>query len=244
MVEVKERHFISLQGWMLTKLGLSGDDLLVYGIIYGFSQKEGHAYTGGVEYLQEWLGKSSRNTITDVLNHLEERKFIIKKKVKNKNTYYINDEILDDVESAKNQDSSENESANIQESNPEKIMTESAKNQDSYNISKDILSYLNEISKKAYKITDSNNQKGIRKLLKEGYVYDDFIKVIDYKWKIWGEKPYRFSTGTISSSMIDPKILFGKNFNRYLTEANSQPTVSYGKSVSRPVDEDVSDEVF
>ena len=244
-MEVKERHFVNLQGWMVTKLGLGGNELLVYSVIYGFTQKEGHEYTGGVPYLQEWLDTKSRNTVTTILEKLEEKGLIIKTKKGHKNCYYINTDILDDDESRNIPDSSENESSNIQDSTPEKIQNDSRKNREYYNNkAKDILSYLNEKSSKGYNILDPNNQKGIKKLLRQGYEVEDLIKVIDYKWKVWGAKPYVFSSGTVSSTMIDPKILFGHNFDRYITEANSNPKALYGNSVSRPVDTDVTDEVY
>ena len=38
MAIIKNENFILIQGWMINNLKLSGNDLLVYAIIYGFTQ--------------------------------------------------------------------------------------------------------------------------------------------------------------------------------------------------------------
>jgi len=39
-------------------LGLKGNDLIVYAIIYGFCQTPGHKFNGSLAYLQEWTNSS------------------------------------------------------------------------------------------------------------------------------------------------------------------------------------------
>lgn len=55
MSTIQRENFINIQGFMVTDLGLSGDELLIYAIIYGFSQMEGTYYTADLEYLANWI---------------------------------------------------------------------------------------------------------------------------------------------------------------------------------------------
>lgn len=46
---------IVVMGWMLNTLGLIGDELMIYALIYGFSQIEDQYYRGSIDYIAEWL---------------------------------------------------------------------------------------------------------------------------------------------------------------------------------------------
>ena len=65
---MKNENFITIQGWMVNELNLSGNDLICYAVIYGFSQDDNY-WEGSQTYLSEWLGVSRRTTI-DILNRL------------------------------------------------------------------------------------------------------------------------------------------------------------------------------
>jgi hypothetical protein len=75
---IKNENFITIQGWMLNELRLKGNALLVYAIIYGFSQTEDCEFTGSASYLCAWCG-CSRQTIMTTLNKLVNEGLIIKK---------------------------------------------------------------------------------------------------------------------------------------------------------------------
>ena len=68
--------YITIQGWMRTELNLSGNELIVYAIIYGFSQNKQGEFTGSVQYLADWVGCTKR-TVTTIL-----RKFVDEELVK------------------------------------------------------------------------------------------------------------------------------------------------------------------
>lgn len=70
--------YYTVQGWMREELGLSGNALAVYAIIYGFSQDGASEYAGSARYLAEWLGCSKR-TVLSVLATLTEQGHLIKK---------------------------------------------------------------------------------------------------------------------------------------------------------------------
>lgn len=70
--------FYVVQGWMLTELGLKGNALAVYALIYGFSQDNNGEFTGSAKYLAEWTG-ASKKTILSTLASLTELGHISKK---------------------------------------------------------------------------------------------------------------------------------------------------------------------
>lgn len=57
---IKRENYITIQGWMVTDLKLKGNSLLIYAIIYGFSQEEGQRFTGSRQYLAEWTNSTKR----------------------------------------------------------------------------------------------------------------------------------------------------------------------------------------
>lgn len=77
MSGLKDENYINIQGWMVTKLGLKGNALLIYAIIYGFSQDGESMYTGTQGYLADWTS-SSKETIRKTLNILVEQNYIIR----------------------------------------------------------------------------------------------------------------------------------------------------------------------
>lgn len=69
MSAVKDNNFIAIQGWMRTKLNLKGNELLIYALIYGFSQDGESRFKGGRKYIADWCG-CSLNTVDRSLNSL------------------------------------------------------------------------------------------------------------------------------------------------------------------------------
>lgn len=68
-------NYILIQGFMVSELDLKGTELLVYAIIYGFSQTEGQCFTGSLKYLSEWTNCTVRG-VTKCLNSLKEKGLI------------------------------------------------------------------------------------------------------------------------------------------------------------------------
>lgn len=66
---IKPDNFFVTHGWMRTELNLSGTELSLYAILYGFSQDGESQYSGSIPYLSEWLGVS-RVTIHNSINSL------------------------------------------------------------------------------------------------------------------------------------------------------------------------------
>lgn len=53
-----EGNYITIQGWMRDDLGLTGSALMVYAIVYGFSQDGESRFSGGHKYIMDWCGCS------------------------------------------------------------------------------------------------------------------------------------------------------------------------------------------
>lgn len=70
-------NYLVVQGWMVSELNLSGNDLLTYALIYGFSQDGETEFTGSINYLCKWLN-CSRPTAIKSLKFLTEKNLIIK----------------------------------------------------------------------------------------------------------------------------------------------------------------------
>lgn len=76
-ISINDNNFIAIQGWMRTKLELKGYELLVYALIYGFSQDGSSKFSGTRRYIAEWCGCSMR-TVDNTLKSLLSKKLIVK----------------------------------------------------------------------------------------------------------------------------------------------------------------------
>lgn len=74
---MENKNFLNIQGWMVKELKLSGNELLCYALIYGFSQDGQSVFSGSSKYIQEWLN-ISMPTIFATLKKLCERGLIEK----------------------------------------------------------------------------------------------------------------------------------------------------------------------
>ncbi len=59
---MKNKNYITILGWMVNELSLSGNDLICYAVIYGFSQDD-NFWEGSQSYLSDWLGVSRRTVV-------------------------------------------------------------------------------------------------------------------------------------------------------------------------------------
>lgn len=58
MSKIKDENYFQVSGWMINRLQLKGNELMVYAIIYGFTQAENNQYTGSRKYLADFAGCS------------------------------------------------------------------------------------------------------------------------------------------------------------------------------------------
>lgn len=76
-MKITETNYLQIQGWMITNLHLKGNELLIYALIYGFSQDGESRYKLSLNYMAEWLS-STKQTVINTINSLEEKNLIIK----------------------------------------------------------------------------------------------------------------------------------------------------------------------
>lgn len=67
--------YIVIQSWMIDRLGLKGNSLLLYALIYGFSQTKKQVCSCGIEYMRAWTN-SSKQGVLNALSQLTEAKLI------------------------------------------------------------------------------------------------------------------------------------------------------------------------
>lgn len=102
---MQDENYYTVQGWMINRLKLSGNELLAFAVIYGFSQTDGTVFSGSLDYLCRSIG-CARRAALNVLERLMDKGLIFKQKYdKNglKNTaYFCNLKALNDLTSAEN----------------------------------------------------------------------------------------------------------------------------------------------
>lgn len=97
---IKKYNFINIQGWMVTELKLSGNELFVFAIIYGFTQDGEQWFEGSRQYLADWCN-STKPGIQKNLKSLTEKGYLLKEEVFINNVkfckYKANPEILGEI---------------------------------------------------------------------------------------------------------------------------------------------------
>lgn len=76
-MKIEYNNYLNIQGWMRTELNLRGNDLLVYAIIYGFSQDSNSKFIGSLQYLADWCGATKQGILKN-LNNLINMGLILK----------------------------------------------------------------------------------------------------------------------------------------------------------------------
>ena len=79
---VKENSYINIQAFMVNDLHLKGNELLIYAIIWGFSQDGVSEYTGGLQYLADWTN-STQQGVLKALKKLLEKQLLLKSERRN-----------------------------------------------------------------------------------------------------------------------------------------------------------------
>lgn len=61
-------YYVLVHSWMIKELNLSGNELLIYAVIYGFTQDNESEYRGGSKYMCEALNISERSFFNAIKN--------------------------------------------------------------------------------------------------------------------------------------------------------------------------------
>ena len=246
---VGDKNYIQIEGWMANKLHLVGNELIIYALVYGFSQIENHTFHGSLQYICDWTSISKNSCISN-LKKLVDKKLIIK------NEKEING--VKFCEYSANLNSIQETCIPIQETcipiqetctnilvdNKEDIIDNSIldKSNIEYGVDtkkeskkdielkeniKCIIDYLNESTNSKFKYDNKQTIRDIKARFKEGYVLDDFYDVIDKKVKEW--------FNTEMEKYLRPSTLFGNKFENYINQKNNfsgKPKTSYSSKPS------------
>ena len=88
---MKENNYITIPGFLRTRLDLKGSELIITALIYGYSQDGNSWFMGRTEYIAEWAGVTDKNVLRS-LKSLTEKGILEKKEMfvnnKAKRCYY------------------------------------------------------------------------------------------------------------------------------------------------------------
>lgn len=237
MSEITDKNYMVIQSFMVSNLKLKGNELLIYAIIFGFSQTTGQAFHGSLTYLESWTN-STRPTVVACLKSLVKKGFLEKEEqtingVKRCN-YYVVDNPTDGKEAPQevvkklnwgskktlqgvvknfNGGSKKTLPNNIIDNIDDNIVDNNIvenDNAESYDAEAvtEIIDYLNERAHKNYKPNSKTTRRHINARLTEGYTVSDFKLVIGKKCSEW--------LGTDMEQYLRPETLFGSKFEGYL----------------------------
>ena len=231
MNEVTDKNYIVIQSFMVSELGLKGNELLIYAIIFGFSQTTGQAFHGSLTYLESWTN-STRHTVISSLKSLVEKGLIEKEeqtingvkycsyRVKNSTdeaqevvqklhggSAKIAQEVVQKLHGGSAKIAPNNILYNIVDNIVDNNIVETAEKHDMKVIT-EIVDYLNEKAHKKYRSNNKTTIRHINARLKEGYTLSDFKQVIDNRCATW--------LGTDMEQYLRPETLFGSKFENYL----------------------------
>lgn len=247
MNEVTDKNYIVIQSFMVSDLGLKGNELLIYAIIFGFSQTTGQAFHGSLTYLESWTN-STRPTVISSLKSLVEKGLIEKEEQTINGVKYCSyraknstdkaeevvkkfnegsKEVLQEVVKKINEGSKEilpnNILYNIVDNIVDNNIVENAEKHDMKVIT-EIVDYLNEKAHKNYRPNNKTTIRHINARLKEGCALPDFKQVIDNRCATW--------LGTDMEQYLRPETLFGSKFENYLNAPAPKLRGSDGRILS------------
>ena len=231
MNEVTDKNYIVIQSFMVSELGLKGNELLIYAIIFGFSQTTGQEFHGSLSYLESWTN-STRPTVISSLKSLVEKGLIEKEEQTINGVKYcsyrakistdeeqevvqkfhegsakIAQEVVQKFHEGSAKIAPNNILYNIVDNIVDNNIVENAEKHDMKVIT-EIIDYLNEKAHKNYRSNSKTTIRHINARLKEGYTLSDFKQVIDNRCATW--------LGTDMEQYLRPETLFGSKFENYL----------------------------
>lgn len=220
---IKDENYYTVKGWMINRLHLKGTQLMLYAIIYGFSQDGKSEFKGSVQYLADFVGvteasaranlkalaKQGLITITSESGYCNRYSAVLKKTAQD--DVFANRGIEYCPEQKKPQ--KPQISADIEQ----------------------VVDYLNNKAGKKFKSTTVETVKPIRARLNEGFTVEDFKNVIDIKVAEWADDEKM-------NKYLRPQTLFGTKFQSYLNQkaqakkaTASYDLDSYAESMKKPL---------
>lgn len=218
-MDIKDTNFVTIQGWMRTKLNLKGNELLAYAVIYGFSQIAGTKFTGSRKYIAEWCG-CSLATVDRTLISLIDKGLISKTSHITKYGYRAIEYAATHPTSVDEHSDTEPQTTDEDDprtpaDEPQPLVNEpqapaQPKEPDP---TEEVVNHLNRRAGTHYRATTASTRKLVKARLKEGFTVDEIKLVIDKKCADW-------LNNRDMAQYLRPETLFGPKFESYL---NAKP---------------------
>lgn len=206
-------NYITIIDFMVRDLKLRGNELIIYALIYGFSQDQYSDFHGSLSYIQDRTGLT-RQTVLNVLDKLIDRRLIIKETEKKKQKCFYKTSQNFRPELVKKLDRTSQKFRPELVKKLDSIINKEEKENIYTCISTEIIEYLNKKSNSNFRIDSRNNRLHISARVADGYKLEDFKKVIDIKCEEW--------LGTPMEKYLNPETLFRlSNFEKYLNQKKS-----------------------
>jgi uncharacterized phage protein (TIGR02220 family) len=226
MNKVEDGTYIVIQSFMVNELDLTHNELIIYAIIYGFSQGNQGCFNGSQQYLGNWA-KLSRQSVINNLKSLQNKGLIDKREVNVGNQKFIEYRaIRPNFTGCQKtlQGVSKNFTGGVKKFDRGCQKTLHNNNNYTYkDINKynnntlsssstfaEIVDYLNSKTSKNYRASTRKTKSLINARMNEGFTVDDFKKVIDNKTAEWLD--------TKMEQYLRPETLFGTKFESYLNQ--------------------------
>lgn len=209
-LRVESRAHVVLEKWMVSELGLKGDKLIIYAIIYGCSLAGNQEFTASVMYFCEWLDLTKAQVLS-ILRELEREKLVLRKSKEVGGIIYNSyravipvpeePEVHTGVEGImpKPEEPTGEGDAAAAEAEEDIPYTE-------------IIEYLNKRMGTSFKASSENTRKHIRARWRDGFRLEDFLTEIEGCIQAWKHSPKM-------SPYLRPQTLFGTKFESYLQVA-------------------------
>ena len=236
---MKYENYITIQGWMVSELKLSGNNLLTFALIYGFCQDGESEFKGSINYICKWLN-CSRPTAIKSLKYLCENNLIIKtvKNINdvNFNRYKVNLLVVKKLNIGSKETllgSKETLHAGSKETLPNNNILDNNNNNNIINFDK-LLSFINSKTGRNFKVINERTKKKYNARLKEGYTKQDILDAVSNSIKsdFHKEKNFKYLTPEFfsRSETLDKY----SNTNNKPKENNVKSLIPKGVSYSGP----------
>lgn len=74
---MRDDSYVVILPWMVSELGLKGNELIIYAIIHGFTMAD-CSFNGSLKYLMDWTGSTSKPNTIKILKSLTEKGLVKK----------------------------------------------------------------------------------------------------------------------------------------------------------------------
>lgn len=232
MSKVKNENYIVIQGFMVNELKLKGNELLVYSIIYGFSQDEDQMFNGSLQYLADWTNSTKQGVLKN-LKSLIEKGYIEKKENVINGVKFCEysatkfNRVLNKVEQGVKQSliggSKQSLIGGVKQSLHNNISLDNINNNNikdniNNNIPFDeIIDFLNQSAGTNFRSSAKKTRDLIKTRFNEGYTLEDFKIVIT-------NKCYDWLSNNEMQKYLRPETLFGTKFEGYLGQKKKELT--------------------